>query len=61
MFFLFLVEAELQDLKVCQQISEELVLAEAYANIWGDVDVKLLVQSTWSVFKNNPKYKICDT
>lgn len=44
MFFLFLVLAELQILKVCQQISEELVLAEAYANIWRDLDVKLLVQ-----------------
>lgn len=44
MFFLFLVLAEFQDVKVCQQISEELVLAETYANIWRDLDVKLLVQ-----------------
>lgn len=44
MFLLFLVLAELQDLKVCQQISEELVLAEAHADIWRDLDVKLLVQ-----------------
>lgn len=60
MFFLVLVLAELQVLKVCQLISEELVLAEAYANIWRDLDVKLLVK-IHSICKNNLKCKICDT